>query len=44
MLNHFFKLIYGSNYDLLRESECDMEKYVTSRLIYFHEPNAKNKA
>ncbi len=25
-------------YSTLHESECDMEKYFTSRLIYFHEP------
>ncbi len=30
---------------LLHESECDMVKYFTSRLIYFHEPKAsENKA
>ncbi len=32
-------------YYLLHESECDMVKYFTSRLIYFHEPKAsENKA
>ena len=30
---------------VLHESECDMAKYFTSRLIYFHEPEAsENKA
>ncbi len=30
---------------LLHESECDMAKYLMSKLIYFHEPEAsENKA
>ncbi len=38
-------VFYNCVYYLLHESECDMAKYFTSRLIYFHEPEAsENKA
>ncbi len=41
----FLMELYVYKYYLLHESECDMAKYFTSRLIYFQEPEAsENKA